>query len=137
MFSYLSYCVFFLMLRRPPRSTRTDTLFPYTTLFRSCLVRRQFRHPRLELAEQTIADRGSARRDVGRFGRIGCQVEKLGVGAAAPGEQLPIALADGEGRRAIVLHRGLRSPLGGAFLAICPRAEERRVGKEGGRTGKS
>src|SRR3546814_11603381 len=29
------YIVFFLMIRRPPRSTRTDTLFPYTTLFRS------------------------------------------------------------------------------------------------------
>src|SRR3546814_4880359 len=27
--------VFFLMIRRPPRSTRTDTLFPYKTLFRS------------------------------------------------------------------------------------------------------
>src|SRR3546814_3108616 len=26
------------MIRRPPRSTRTDTLFPYTTLFRSCLI---------------------------------------------------------------------------------------------------
>src|SRR3546814_7540767 len=30
------FFVFFLMIRRPPRSTRTDTLFPYTTLFRSC-----------------------------------------------------------------------------------------------------
>src|SRR3546814_4935366 len=29
------WCFFFLMIRRPPRSTRTDTLFPYTTLFRS------------------------------------------------------------------------------------------------------
>src|SRR3546814_6501671 len=29
------FCFFFLMIRRPPRSTRTDTLFPYTTLFRS------------------------------------------------------------------------------------------------------
>src|SRR3546814_4366464 len=29
---------FFLMIRRPPRSTRTDTLFPYTTLFRSPVV---------------------------------------------------------------------------------------------------
>src|SRR3546814_4063532 len=29
---------FFLMIRRPPRSTRTDTLFPYTTLFRSWLA---------------------------------------------------------------------------------------------------
>src|SRR3546814_18625034 len=28
-------CLFFLMIRRPPRSTRTDTLLPYTTLFRS------------------------------------------------------------------------------------------------------
>src|SRR3546814_15504992 len=28
---------FFLMIRRPPRSTRTDTLFPYTTLFRSLI----------------------------------------------------------------------------------------------------
>src|SRR3546814_19124842 len=31
--------VFFLMIRRPPRSTRTDTLVPYTTLFRSVVVR--------------------------------------------------------------------------------------------------
>src|SRR3546814_12674888 len=29
---------FFLMIRRPPRSTRTDTLFPYTTLFRSIVA---------------------------------------------------------------------------------------------------
>src|SRR3546814_15089783 len=32
--------VFVLMIRRPPRSTRTDTLFPYTTLFRSFHPRR-------------------------------------------------------------------------------------------------
>src|SRR3546814_3733439 len=32
---YCFFVVFFLMLRRPPRSTRTDTLFPYPTLFRS------------------------------------------------------------------------------------------------------
>src|SRR3546814_17094569 len=32
--------VFFLMIRRPPRSTRTDTLFPYPTLFRSQDYRR-------------------------------------------------------------------------------------------------
>src|SRR3546814_14413965 len=29
------FCLLFLMIRRPPRSTRTDTLLPYTTLFRS------------------------------------------------------------------------------------------------------
>src|SRR3546814_9396380 len=33
--SILHRLFFFLMIRRPPRSTRTDTLFPYTTLFRS------------------------------------------------------------------------------------------------------
>src|SRR3546814_18861617 len=40
---FLSFCClccifrfFFLMVRLPPRSTRTDTLFPYTTLFLSC-----------------------------------------------------------------------------------------------------
>src|SRR3546814_3199556 len=36
--SCLIFVFFFLMIRRPPRSTRTDTLFPYTTLFRSILL---------------------------------------------------------------------------------------------------
>src|SRR3546814_19702412 len=62
---YLSI-VFFLMIRRPPRSTRTDTLFPYTTLFRSpgaarCkaqAVRRVF----VEIAPRTIARRGEDER---------------------------------------------------------------------------
>src|SRR3546814_13763824 len=36
MISLMIY-LFFLMIRRPPRTTRTDTLFPYTTLFRSVL----------------------------------------------------------------------------------------------------
>src|SRR3546814_20828188 len=31
-------CFLFLIIRRPPRSTRTDTLFPYTTLFRSSVT---------------------------------------------------------------------------------------------------
>src|SRR3546814_20590850 len=35
---FLLSCYFFLMIRRPPRSTRTDTLFPYTTLCRSLNV---------------------------------------------------------------------------------------------------
>src|SRR3546814_10990501 len=37
-FRVILYLFFFLMIRRPPRSTRTDTLFPYTTLFRSGLT---------------------------------------------------------------------------------------------------
>src|SRR3546814_10631836 len=35
----IMFYFFFLMIRRPPRSTRTDTLFPYTTLFRSSSFR--------------------------------------------------------------------------------------------------
>src|SRR3546814_9023409 len=38
--------LFFVMIRRPPRSTRTDTLFPYTTLFRSHAVPAQRPAPR-------------------------------------------------------------------------------------------
>src|SRR3546814_8722576 len=44
--------IFFLMIRRPPRSTRTDTLFPYTTLFRSA---------RLDAPEEVGADGDEAR----------------------------------------------------------------------------
>src|SRR3546814_1849290 len=35
MLSHVLLVLFFVMIRPPPRSTRTDTLFPYTTLFRS------------------------------------------------------------------------------------------------------
>src|SRR3546814_1664249 len=40
-------CVFFLLIRRPPRSTRTYTLFPYTTLFRSRPIAPAHAHPPL------------------------------------------------------------------------------------------
>src|SRR3546814_19506431 len=41
---------FFLILRRPPRSTRTDTLFPDTTLFRSGRTSGQQRRAAIEIA---------------------------------------------------------------------------------------
>src|SRR3546814_13881256 len=41
----LIFDFFFLMIRLPPRSTRTDTLFPYTTLFRSLPRRRGGANP--------------------------------------------------------------------------------------------
>src|SRR3546814_16206476 len=49
---------FFLSIRRPPRSTRTDTLFPYTTLFRSIMrADKRERHQRLcKIIEATIAE---------------------------------------------------------------------------------
>src|SRR3546814_3597165 len=49
------------MIRRPPRSTRTDTLFPYTTLFRSQARRPQIR-PRPIAAQTVGCGRGGRRR---------------------------------------------------------------------------
>src|SRR3546814_11823249 len=54
---------FFLMIRRPPRSTRTDTLFPYTTLFRSAGRPRQ-RRARRTAPARAVVDRQRARRAV-------------------------------------------------------------------------
>src|SRR3546814_16717813 len=71
---------FFLMIRRPPRSTRTDTLFPYTTLFRSLeaegadAVELRFVEPVEEILEIGLGfageadDEARADRDVGGDG---------------------------------------------------------------------
>src|SRR3546814_1042168 len=47
---------FFLMIRRPPRSTRTDTLFPYTTLFRSSRARATMAGPVRALPRRPFAE---------------------------------------------------------------------------------
>src|SRR3546814_15058272 len=47
--------IFFLMIRRPPRSTRTDTLFPYTTLFRSARGARDIAREPPDLDAQIFA----------------------------------------------------------------------------------
>src|SRR3546814_15290497 len=44
------------MIRRPPRSTRTDTLFPYTTLFRSKEIEQCTRNDDLTGFQQTVFD---------------------------------------------------------------------------------
>src|SRR3546814_20914904 len=53
MFMCLFLYFFFLMIRRPPRSTRTDTLFPYTTLFRS--ADHDVREPRRQTMAGVVA----------------------------------------------------------------------------------
>src|SRR3546814_20852054 len=61
---FLLLFLFFLMIRRPPRSTRTDTLFPYTTLFRS---RHAF--PAADLRAGVVSDGGvPVARPVGLLG---------------------------------------------------------------------
>src|SRR3546814_20623364 len=63
MFDFSSFVFFFfLMIRRPPRSTRTDTLFPYTTLFRSYLADPAVKAAIGRLIELARSDTGQARR---------------------------------------------------------------------------
>src|SRR3546814_19420640 len=66
------------MIRRPPRSTRTDTLFPYTTLFRSyrsLLDRHRGAGPDLDLGE-TVGDREQRRPRIALFEHdIACPIE--------------------------------------------------------------
>src|SRR3546814_16043183 len=55
---------FFLMIRRPPRSTRTDTLFPYTTLFRSVQP---------EIVATDVSDAALTRAREGRYSQFEIQ----------------------------------------------------------------
>src|SRR3546814_1293161 len=74
--------MFLLMIRRPPRSTRTDTLFPYTTLFRSA-ARQPVEAEADTEAEAVQQDRrgheaeavGEARGRGGHLGAVGDAVE--------------------------------------------------------------
>src|SRR3546814_10027177 len=65
------------MIRRPPRSTRTDTLFPYTTLFRSVELRRQgpivggHRVQADTLSTEQLVDQRQRALDAVRAGRTG------------------------------------------------------------------
>src|SRR3546814_5073895 len=54
------------MILRPPRSTRTDTLFPYTTLFRSCVPRLAARSGGCHSCHGALFDEGAFHRRHGR-----------------------------------------------------------------------
>src|SRR3546814_12184605 len=68
--------LFFLLIRRPPRSTRTDALFPDTTLFRSAQ-----RHHRLEHARQAQAAELALPETVVGLAGQGLEMGKLRCGA--------------------------------------------------------
>src|SRR3546814_9717807 len=118
------------MVRQPPRSTRTDTLFPYTTLFRSigretaqrrgaqrvgAVGQRRLRKVERgdELVEQPVGFGRAAvgqrigRDDVDRHRRVGDGA----VGAAGAGDDDRRAVVDGAG--AFVLRGGGDGPAGG------------------------
>src|SRR3546814_5295988 len=58
------------MIRRPPRSTRTDTLFPYTTLFRS-LLQRDAETPIYRIAEAVNLSPSACSRRIAELKRLG------------------------------------------------------------------
>src|SRR3546814_20676415 len=99
------------MIRRPPRSTRTDTLFPYTTLFRSLLI-----VP--ELVAMMV---------VYEIERFDSEIERMVVYASKPGG-IDIQC------RWIAGHGQICPRHAGRFGTISnniTRSEERRVGTEG------
>src|SRR3546814_12281651 len=73
------------MIRRPPRSTRTDTLFPYTTLFRS--VRDPARRIEFQITGPVVRTGQRVLAQVRHHVRVAC-LPQLRVREAAP-EQLP------------------------------------------------
>src|SRR3546814_5497528 len=94
------------MIRRPPRSTRTDTLFPYTTLFRSDDTRCHGL-PHLERVadrDNIIADLRAPclrQRQLAQVPRLDAQDGKIGARIAADQFRLdpPVADADRDGAR--------------------------------------
>src|SRR3546814_5649110 len=94
------------MIRRPPRSTRTDTLFPYTTLFRSLET----------FAKRTVTDR--VRLDLRQ-----CRIQRMLIGAAHRDlrEQREVHVVI---RRAEILDLGVAAGL--LFLEIVGREAEHR-----------
>src|SRR3546814_5608020 len=83
------YCVFFLMIRRPPRSTRTDTLFPYTTLFRSCSAGDAERHGERQRDDGDGEAGHRVRTQVGNTVILAQDSEELGGEALRHGLALP------------------------------------------------
>src|SRR3546814_18127054 len=80
------------MIRPPPRSTRTDTLFPYTPLFRAACHRRRAIHPeqrkRVEARDLTVRPQLHAIEDDSRSRSFGGHIESAGAKAQPP--TLPI-----------------------------------------------
>src|SRR3546814_14297991 len=107
------------MIRRPPRSTRTDTLFPYTTLFRSV------RDPRRSFVSGSGLCPPDRRRGWHARPDLVAQQAPGGVTAAAPRPSRPGAVL------LIAAHHRATT------AALPQRAEERRVGNECVRTCRS
>src|SRR3546814_11529644 len=85
--SLIIFDLFFLMIRRPPRSTRTDTLFPYTTLFRS--DRRSARLQPFENLAFCVGNGLLRRKEFAVSGSNPCDDRHMGTHKAGESGKLP------------------------------------------------
>src|SRR3546814_12689997 len=126
--------LFFLLIRRPPRSTRTDTLFPYTTLFRSFQIVEQ-RPGHIAAHIDALPDRVADRRDMGSeviaaqriVDSVGTGLGRIVEGGAVFGNidrniAIGVAETDQQG--------GERGRVGLPVGSVVRSAEGRRGGKE-------
>src|SRR3546814_6461108 len=107
------------MIRRPPRSTRTDTLFPYTTLVRS----RRGHHLRQRLADNLLRlpDAGGTTRLVAAAGKPGVERSDgkiQGKHEAHPDGGWFLSMADTEGRMSLRVCCQLRAHAKCGFTAL-------------------
>src|SRR3546814_11230272 len=125
-------CIFFLMIRRPPRSTRTDTLFPYTTLFRSP----EITCDNVDAAVDIVQDCAVMLHYAAR-----CAARAAGVNEAGQVAALKLRRLRGAGRdvawmlidQTVPVMTMDRAALHAAERLHGDRSEERGVGKERGR----
>src|SRR3546814_16471090 len=114
--------IFFLMTRRPPRATRTDTLFPYTTLFRSA-GDRGGRHRRRAAGLAPVP-----------WARLGLPVRSSAAQLRTRGRVM-VTLSEAVMAKARKYLREGRVMQDAVEDSV--RSEERRVGKEGDSTCRS
>src|SRR3546814_16755292 len=123
------------MIRRPPRSTRTDTLFPYTTLFRSVVIDNSsaFRYDDdVPLVVAEVNPEAMANRPRGIIANPNCSTMQLLVALA------PIHHAVGIERINVATYQSVSGAGRSAMEELGKqRSEERRVGKECVRTCRS
>src|SRR3546814_14503667 len=87
---HVAFHFFFLMIRRPPRSTRTDTLFPYTTLFRSMHTSTHSAWPPLQHADQPAFTCYANTSSI-RWASSTCTAQRFRVASSASAKQPLVA----------------------------------------------
>src|SRR3546814_10060167 len=120
LYAYLTF-FFFLKNRRPPRSTRTDTLFPYTTLFRS----RQHLQPERRRPPGRARQRSTPARQDQR-GRIDLRPRLGDRRPVAPGEGRPRHGEAGRRRRSEEHTSELQSLMRISYAVFCLKKKNKR-----------